>query len=306
MTACRSSAERGLTGSSRSGRERDQRRTVVQIVDRPLVVPSLDVPVPQMENQLVEVCRHLDLPIPKQAIEVPKISLHPVFFASARFLRCSRRRNSWWKCLQLFLSIRCTGLWSRMWTFQFLMVVVVGEVSKSLDRVQQRFVEQTTLTFWFRVVEVFKAPSRDRSPLLYLRTRLVLWMRLYMGFSHFSQKFRKVRQHLITRGRGCPRSRAHPRRLPLRSPASLRTATSIMKMMRRCTRHSNARVLRSASSSELSDHQMAWIAARAASPQDFSDDGNIFREDEEKIWIRLDTGQWKLLCTDIVVDQPWP
>ena len=67
------------------------------------------------------------------------------------------------------------------------------------------------------------------------------------------------------------------------------------------TSHSSQRVLRSASSSELSAHQMA----RAARPQDFSDDGNIFREDEEKIWIRLDTGQWKLLCTDIVVDQPW-
>ena len=37
--------------------EWDQRRTVVQIVDSPPIVPSLDVPVPQMENQLVEVCR---------------------------------------------------------------------------------------------------------------------------------------------------------------------------------------------------------------------------------------------------------
>ena len=46
-----------------------------QIVDNPqLIVPSLDVPVPQRENQLVEACRHLDLPIPEQAIEVPKIS----------------------------------------------------------------------------------------------------------------------------------------------------------------------------------------------------------------------------------------
>ena len=33
-----------------------------------------DVPVPQMENQLVEVCRQLDVHIPKQVIEVPKIS----------------------------------------------------------------------------------------------------------------------------------------------------------------------------------------------------------------------------------------
>ena len=57
--------------------ERDQRHTVEQIVDSPQVVPSLDVPVPQRENQLVEACRHLDLPIPEQAIEVPKISSTP-------------------------------------------------------------------------------------------------------------------------------------------------------------------------------------------------------------------------------------
>ena len=37
--------------------ERDQRHTVEQIVDTVLFVPSLDVPVPQMENQLVDVCR---------------------------------------------------------------------------------------------------------------------------------------------------------------------------------------------------------------------------------------------------------
>ena len=60
MTACQSSG--------------DQRRTLVQIVDSPLIVPSLDVRVPQMENQLVEACLHLDLHIPEQAIEVPKIS----------------------------------------------------------------------------------------------------------------------------------------------------------------------------------------------------------------------------------------
>ena len=54
--------------------ERDQRRTVEQIIDTALFVPSLDVPVPQMENQLLEVCRQLDTPIPEQVIEVPKIS----------------------------------------------------------------------------------------------------------------------------------------------------------------------------------------------------------------------------------------
>ena len=54
--------------------ERDQRRTVEQIVDYTLIVPSLDVPVPQMANQLLEVCRQLDTPIPEQVIDVPKIS----------------------------------------------------------------------------------------------------------------------------------------------------------------------------------------------------------------------------------------
>ena len=54
--------------------ERDQRHTVEQIVDNTLIVPSLDVPVPQMENQLVEVCPQLDTGIPGLAIEVPKIS----------------------------------------------------------------------------------------------------------------------------------------------------------------------------------------------------------------------------------------
>ena len=54
--------------------ERVQRRTVEQNVDNSPFLPMLDVPVPQMENQLVEVCRLFDVLIPEQAIEVPKIS----------------------------------------------------------------------------------------------------------------------------------------------------------------------------------------------------------------------------------------
>ena len=54
--------------------ERVQRRTVEQIVDNTLFLPTLDVSVPQLDNQLVEVCRLLDVLIPEQAIEVPKIS----------------------------------------------------------------------------------------------------------------------------------------------------------------------------------------------------------------------------------------
>ena len=58
--------------------ERDQRHTVEQIVDTVLFAPSLDVPVPQMDNQLVEVCRLFDVRHSRgRAIEVPKISSTP-------------------------------------------------------------------------------------------------------------------------------------------------------------------------------------------------------------------------------------
>ena len=55
-------------------------------------------------------------------------------------------------------------------------------------------------------------------------------------FSHFSPFFFffKVRQLLLVRGRGCPRTGANPRGRAMRSSASLMTVTSIMKMMRRC------------------------------------------------------------------------
>ena len=80
----------------------------------------------------------LDILIPEQAIEVPKISSSPVVLADAWFLRC-RRRNSFRKCP-----------WSRMLTFQYLMVVTVeaeGEVFKVYAQKRtQRFVEQNTLT----------------------------------------------------------------------------------------------------------------------------------------------------------------
>ena len=49
--------------------DRDQRHTVEQIVDNTLIVPSLDVLVPQLENQLVEVCRELDTHIPELVIK---------------------------------------------------------------------------------------------------------------------------------------------------------------------------------------------------------------------------------------------
>ena len=56
--------------------ERVRRRTVEQIVDCVPEVPLLDAPVPQTVVQLVEVLRPLDIVVPEQVIEVPKITFH--------------------------------------------------------------------------------------------------------------------------------------------------------------------------------------------------------------------------------------
>ena len=126
-------------------------------------------------------------------------------------------------------------------TFQFLMVVVVGAVLKvsSLDRVQQRFVEQIATKIQFLAVEVFKVLARDRLQVLHPRICLVLRMRLLLFFRTLPD-IKKMRGWARTRGRNCPRSRAPPRGelMPCpwfprttsqrrsRSPRSRRTATS--------------------------------------------------------------------------------
>ena len=64
--------------------ERDQRHTVEQIVDTVLFVPSLDVPVPQMENQLVDVCRFSMSSFRSRLSKCPRSRLHPVLLAGRR------------------------------------------------------------------------------------------------------------------------------------------------------------------------------------------------------------------------------
>ena len=71
----KNSGARGLIGFTRSGRKTGYSGAPWNRLLTPaLIVPSLDVPVPQMVNQLLEVCRQLDTPVPEQVIEVPKIS----------------------------------------------------------------------------------------------------------------------------------------------------------------------------------------------------------------------------------------
>ena len=60
--------------------ERVQQHPVDQIVDTALALPILDVPVPLMGEQLVDVLRFFDTPCPvaEQVIDVPKISLEDI------------------------------------------------------------------------------------------------------------------------------------------------------------------------------------------------------------------------------------
>ena len=33
----------------------------------------------------------------------------------------------------------------------------------------------------------------------------------------------------------------------------------------------------------------------------FSEDGNFYRVDDKKMWLKMETGQWKLLCSEPAV-----
>ena len=66
--------------------ERVLRRTVEQMVDSSLVVPSLDVPAPQVVAQLADVLKQFDFQVPEQVIDVPKN--YPEDFRTRTF-RCS-------------------------------------------------------------------------------------------------------------------------------------------------------------------------------------------------------------------------
>ena len=99
------------------------------------------------------------------------------------------------RCRKRFLSTG-SGLWSRTWTFQFLMVVIASVVVFSVytqDREQQRLAEQSiflqrlpsrSLTFQFRVVAEF----------FNLHRRLPVCRVLQIkGFSHFSPRGKSAR-----------------------------------------------------------------------------------------------------------------
>ena len=78
-------------------------------------------------------------------------------------LLCRSWRNSWWKYRRSCHFPRCSGLRSRPWTFQFLMVEGDSQVFKVFfpDRVQQGRLSRRSLAILLPV-EVFKVFAQDR------------------------------------------------------------------------------------------------------------------------------------------------
>ena len=182
-----------------------QRRTVEQII----LAPMLDVPVPLMEEKLlVDAFAPLDVRVPEQVIEVPMIFIdelsvrtpvrEPHISLGARPCALSSWRNSWWKCLRSSPFPRCSGLWSRTWTFQFRVVVCGIFKVFPQDRLQRCLLSLWNAFLsgmWSRslvfLVEAFEIFFQDKVHPLLLTIQLVLlmlWMRLVMGFSHFSPR----------------------------------------------------------------------------------------------------------------------
>ena len=137
-----------------------QRHTAVHLADSLILPPWCKLPMFQCcrRENLVHLFKFLGAHSPvEQVVDVPKS--HKAGLRSAWLTICVHRRwrNSRWKSLRSYPILRCMGLWSRMQTFQFLLVVAVGEVFRvyAQNRIQQLLVELSTLSFQsFMVVAV--------------------------------------------------------------------------------------------------------------------------------------------------------
>ena len=175
--------------------ERVLRRTVQQIVDPVPSLPTLVDPAPQMVEQLLDIMHFFDTltPDPEQVIEVPKIFSDDVPFASRSW------RNSWWnslwKCLRSYPFPRCSGLWSRTWPLQILVVEGDSQVLKVYfpDRVQQRRLPRRSLTFPMEVFKTF-AQERIRQRHLLFSLQLVRMMTRVSLVKGFFALFPKIKK----------------------------------------------------------------------------------------------------------------
>ena len=124
--------------------ERVQRRTMEQVVGYVRVVPLLDAPVPQMVDKLEDVLKIVDLFVPAQEIEVPKIS-SPSCFPPRRVLPVPQTTEQLVEVplpaagvVQAWVRDANGHVWSRVWDssrriFGILPVPVWREVSSHIS-----------------------------------------------------------------------------------------------------------------------------------------------------------------------------
>ena len=150
------------------------------------IVLSLDVPVPQMGEQLPNIVQFFAAQlsvVAEPVTEVPKILLDRTPQRLGDRLRQPQMVEQLVQCRLSCLMLRPSSLLpSRSTTFQFRVVLEEGSVEVfkvfSQDRIQQHFTSSRPLTFQFRAVEVFKALALDRvqQPL-----HLTLWARVFFA-----------------------------------------------------------------------------------------------------------------------------
>ena len=75
---------------------RVQRHAVEQLADVVPMVQILDIPVPQVVDQMVDVAKHIDIVVLERVIEVPKISCPPRPLR-ASLVTTQKARSSWWR-----------------------------------------------------------------------------------------------------------------------------------------------------------------------------------------------------------------
>ena len=137
-------------------------------------VQILDPPVPQTMDNVADALRILDLLVAEQVVDVPMIS------SSSCPSRAVRLEPQMAEQLVDVLTVLSVAVLQQ----RTAVVVIVFKVFPQ-DRIQQRRLRRS-LTFQFRVVEVFKICAQCRVEQLHPLTLLVRMMFL-QGFSHSSQ-----------------------------------------------------------------------------------------------------------------------
>ena len=225
--------------------ERVQQHPVDQIVDTAPALPILDVPVPLMGEQLVDVLRFFDTlcPVAEQVIDVPKILLEDI--PERRLCREPQLVEQLVEVPTILFFLK-----------QKVDIPVPGGGGRHAD-LQGFHSGQSSTAPQF---------SEERIPKRIVEQNVDILGGL--------QGLRPVQGSTASSSSSVPRSPADWLNSEDKAFEVVFRTFSPPNKSAKVTRNSSARVPESASSSELSAHQLA----RAARPQDFSDDGNIFRE----------------------------